>query len=34
VSAAASGTRVGWIGIGRMGYAMAERRKSGADLTA
>jgi 3-hydroxyisobutyrate dehydrogenase len=34
VSAAASGTRVGWIGIGRMGYAMAERlAKSGADVT-
>jgi 3-hydroxyisobutyrate dehydrogenase-like beta-hydroxyacid dehydrogenase len=34
VSAAASGTRVGWIGIGRMGYAMAERlAKGGADLT-
>ena len=29
-----SGARVGWIGIGRMGYAMAERlAKSGADLT-
>ncbi|HEY2190493.1 MAG TPA: NAD(P)-binding domain-containing protein, partial [Caldimonas sp.] len=26
--------RIGWIGIGRMGYAMAERlAKSGADLT-
>ena len=34
MSAAASGTRVGWIGIGRMGYAMAERlAKGGADLT-
>jgi 3-hydroxyisobutyrate dehydrogenase len=34
VSAAASGTRVGWIGIGRMGYAMAERlAKGGANLT-
>jgi 3-hydroxyisobutyrate dehydrogenase len=34
VSAAASGTRVGWIGIGRMGYAMAERlAKGGAELT-
>jgi 3-hydroxyisobutyrate dehydrogenase len=30
----ASGTRVGWIGIGRMGYAMAERlAKAGADVT-
>ncbi len=29
-----SAGRVGWIGIGRMGYAMAERlAKSGADLT-
>ena len=29
-----SGARIGWIGIGRMGYAMAERlAKSGADLT-
>jgi 3-hydroxyisobutyrate dehydrogenase-like beta-hydroxyacid dehydrogenase len=29
-----SDTRVGWIGIGRMGYAMAERiAKGGADLT-
>ena len=29
-----SGGRVGWIGIGRMGYAMAERlAKAGADLT-
>ena len=28
------GTRIGWIGIGRMGYAMAERlAKAGADLT-
>src|SRR5881227_3979605 len=26
--------KIGWIGIGRMGYAMAERlAKSGADLT-
>ena len=30
----ANRTRVGWIGIGRMGYAMAERlAKAGADLT-
>jgi 3-hydroxyisobutyrate dehydrogenase len=30
----ARGTRIGWIGIGRMGYAMAERlAKAGADLT-
>jgi 3-hydroxyisobutyrate dehydrogenase-like beta-hydroxyacid dehydrogenase len=30
----AAGARIGWIGIGRMGYAMAERlAKSGADLT-
>ncbi len=29
-----SNARIGWIGIGRMGYAMAERlAKSGADLT-
>jgi len=29
-----SGARLGWIGIGRMGYAMAERlAKAGADLT-
>jgi 3-hydroxyisobutyrate dehydrogenase-like beta-hydroxyacid dehydrogenase len=29
-----SSTRIGWIGIGRMGYAMAERlAKGGADLT-
>ena len=29
-----SGARIGWIGIGRMGYAMAERlAKAGADLT-
>ena len=29
-----SDTRVGWIGIGRMGHAMAERiAKAGADLT-
>src|SRR5215472_17408311 len=28
------GARIGWIGIGRMGYAMAERlAKAGADLT-
>jgi 3-hydroxyisobutyrate dehydrogenase len=34
VSAATSGARIGWIGIGRMGYAMAERlAKGGADLT-
>jgi 3-hydroxyisobutyrate dehydrogenase len=34
VSAATSGERIGWIGIGRMGYAMAERlAKGGADLT-
>src|SRR5215468_930733 len=27
-------SRIGWIGIGRMGYAMAERlAKAGADLT-
>ena len=27
-------TKIGWIGIGRMGYAMAERlAKGGADLT-
>ena len=26
--------RIGWIGIGRMGYAMAERlAKAGADVT-
>ena len=30
----ASHRSVGWIGIGRMGYAMAERvAKAGADLT-
>jgi len=30
----AHGARLGWIGIGRMGYAMAERlAKAGADLT-
>ncbi len=34
MSAAASDARIGWIGIGRMGYAMAERlAKAGADLT-
>jgi 3-hydroxyisobutyrate dehydrogenase-like beta-hydroxyacid dehydrogenase len=34
VSAATSGARIGWIGIGRMGYAMAERLARGrADLT-
>ncbi|HEY2969324.1 MAG TPA: NAD(P)-dependent oxidoreductase [Casimicrobiaceae bacterium] len=34
MSTARSGTRVGWIGVGRMGYAMAERlAKDGADLT-
>jgi 3-hydroxyisobutyrate dehydrogenase-like beta-hydroxyacid dehydrogenase len=34
VSAATSDARIGWIGIGRMGYAMAERlAKAGADLT-
>jgi 3-hydroxyisobutyrate dehydrogenase len=34
VSAATSGVRIGWIGIGRMGYAMAERlARGGADLT-
>ena len=34
MSAATSGARIGWIGIGRMGYAMAERlAKGGADLT-
>jgi 3-hydroxyisobutyrate dehydrogenase-like beta-hydroxyacid dehydrogenase len=34
VSATGSGARIGWIGIGRMGYAMAERlAKGGADLT-
>jgi 3-hydroxyisobutyrate dehydrogenase-like beta-hydroxyacid dehydrogenase len=34
VSAATSGARIGWIGIGRMGYAMAERlAKGGAGLT-
>src|SRR6266496_3622311 len=31
---AATNARIGWIGIGRMGYAMAERlAKAGADLT-
>src|SRR5262252_5599210 len=30
----AHNARIGWIGIGRMGYAMAERlAKAGADLT-
>jgi len=34
VSAATSDARIGWIGIGRMGYAMAERlAKGGAGLT-
>jgi 3-hydroxyisobutyrate dehydrogenase len=34
VSAATSGARIGWVGIGRMGYAMAEwLAKGGADLT-
>jgi 3-hydroxyisobutyrate dehydrogenase-like beta-hydroxyacid dehydrogenase len=34
VSAVTSAERIGWIGIGRMGYAMAERlAKAGADLT-
>ena len=34
MSAATSDARIGWIGIGRMGYAMAERlAKGGADLT-
>ena len=34
MNAAKSAPRVGWIGIGRMGYAMAERvAKAGADLT-
>jgi 3-hydroxyisobutyrate dehydrogenase-like beta-hydroxyacid dehydrogenase len=34
VRAATSDARIGWIGIGRMGYAMAERlAKGGADLT-
>ncbi|HEV8256578.1 MAG TPA: NAD(P)-dependent oxidoreductase [Casimicrobiaceae bacterium] len=34
MSATGSGARIGWIGIGRMGYAMAERlAKGGADLT-
>jgi 3-hydroxyisobutyrate dehydrogenase-like beta-hydroxyacid dehydrogenase len=33
VSAVTPGARIGWIGIGRMGYAMAERlAKGGADL--
>src|SRR5436190_14330786 len=31
---AATNPKLGWIGIGRMGYAMAERlAKAGADLT-
>ena len=31
---APTNARIGWIGIGRMGYAMAERlAKSGADVT-
>jgi 3-hydroxyisobutyrate dehydrogenase len=34
VSPATSDARIGWIGIGRMGYAMAERlARGGADLT-
>ena len=34
MTAAAPGGRLGWIGIGRMGYAMAERlAKAGADVT-
>ena len=34
MSAATFGARIGWIGIGRMGYAMAERlARGGADLT-
>ena len=34
MSTAASAARIGWIGIGRMGYAMAERlAKARADLT-
>jgi 3-hydroxyisobutyrate dehydrogenase len=34
VSTPTSAARIGWIGIGRMGYAMAERlAKGGADLT-
>jgi 3-hydroxyisobutyrate dehydrogenase len=34
VSTATSDARIGWIGVGRMGYAMAERlAKGGADLT-
>jgi len=34
MSATATGARIGWIGIGRMGYAMAARlAKQGADLT-
>src|SRR5207247_6203843 len=33
-SSPARAARIGWIGIGRMGYAMAERlAKAGADLT-
>jgi len=34
MTAAAPGGRLGWIGIGRMGYAMAERlAKAGAEVT-
>ena len=34
MSTAASAVRIGWIGIGRMGYAMADRlAKARADLT-
>ena len=34
MSAAATDARIGWIGVGRMGYAMAERlARGGADLT-
>jgi len=34
VSTAATDARIGWIGVGRMGYAMAERlARGGADLT-
>jgi len=29
VSVATSGVRIGWIGAGRMGYAMAERLAQG-----
>ena len=33
-TSSALNARIGWIGIGRMGYAMAERlAKAGADLT-